>query len=206
MKLIVQIKIPWTANFTQPTVISIESVQVVLCNIQKLNNLALIKKEDWDFLDFISFDAKISQIKKFAINRLAELQEAFTKDEKSAGYFDRVMTKVLDNLHLNIKNIHIRIEEPKNLSYSLGLTLEEIFIVNTNEKWEQIFIDRNKQKNINVFKLLKISNLGIYLKTKETYIISNIEDKAKIRTEMDTFFPLKAAQAMDIDYLVKPSK
>jgi vacuolar protein sorting-associated protein 13A/C len=163
----------------------------------------LIKNEDWEFLDFISFDHKINCLKKFATGRLSELQGAFAKDEKSDGYFDRVLVKVLDNLQVNIKNIHIRIEEPKAPSYSLGITLEEIFIVNTDDKWEQKFIDRNKNKNIDIFKQLKILNFGLYLRTNETYFISQCED---VKSEMDNLFPLNCPYAKNIDYLIRPSK
>ena len=103
---------------------------------------------------------------KFANERIYQLSQALANknnnstDTSGGSYIDRVMMKVLDNLHVNFKNINIRIEDNENKisRYSLGLTLQEMFVVNTNEKWEQEFIDRNVNKNINVYKLLKISN------------------------------------------------
>lgn len=144
---------------------------------------------------------------KFANDRIYQLSQAFiSKDgsNTSSGYLDRVIVKVLDNLHVNFKNINIRIEDSYSIiPYSFGITLQEMFVVNTNENWEQEFIDRNVNKNINVFKLLKISNFGIYLKTNETVFFNKevIEDINKI---MNDFFPIGSAKANDIDYLIKP--
>jgi len=32
-------------------------------------------------------------------------------EEKEKGYLDNLMIKILDNIHLSIKNIHVRYEE-----------------------------------------------------------------------------------------------
>jgi hypothetical protein len=177
-------------------VINIESIQVVL---------SILGSDEWEFLDYISYDAKIGYLKNFTRDRILELVDAFsTKDASSSSYSDRVLLKILDNLHVNFKNIHIRIEEPIKVPfYSFGITLEEMLVVNTNENWEQKFIDRNKNKNINVFKLLKISNCGIYFNSNENKFLST--NKANILEEMDKIFKLGSAYANDIDYLIKPS-
>jgi hypothetical protein len=188
------IQIPWKSNFSAPTIINIDSVQVVL---------SLIPNEEWEFLDFFSGDYKLNLLKKFFQTRIAELTEAFVQEEKSSGYADRVLVKILDNLHINFKNLHIRIEDTtKKPFYSLGFTLEEMLVVNTNEKWEEKFIDRNKQKDINVFKLLKIKNFGFYLKTEENFFISTLEDKKKVQTEMNKIWDGKSTN--NFNYLIKP--
>jgi len=195
------IQIPWKSNFSSATTINIETIQVVV---------SLINQEDWQFLDYISFDSKIAYLNKFAQNRIQELVEAFTtkEGEGSSSYGDRVILKILDNLHVNFKNIHLRIEEPnKSPFYSIGVTLQEMLVVNTNENWEQKFIDRNVNKNINVFKLLKISNFGIYMKTNEDYFLSNRGlEKDEIRSELDNMFSIGSSHASNIEYLIKPSK
>lgn len=188
------IQIPWKSNFSAPTIINIDSVQVVL---------SLIPNEEWEFLDFYSGDYKLNLLKKFFQTRIAELTEAFVQEEKSSGYADRVLVKILDNLHINFKNLHIRIEDTtKRPFYSLGFTLEEMLVVNTNEKWEEKFIDRNKQKDINVFKLLKIKNFGFYLKTEENFFISTYEDKKRVYAEMNKIWDGKSTN--NFNYLIKP--
>ena len=194
--------IPWKQNFSVPTVINLDTIQIVL---------QIVKKEDWQFIDYNSFENKIYYLLKFANERIYQLSQALANknnnstDTSGGSYIDRVMMKVLDNLHVNFKNINIRIEDNENKisRYSLGLTLQEMFVVNTNEKWEQEFIDRNVNKNINVYKLLKISNFGIYLHTGEEYFISAFKYD-EIANKMSELFPSGKEKVEGMDYLIKP--
>ena len=49
-------KIPWTNNFTTPTIIDISNIQITV---------KLISRTDWEFLDFYSFEAKLSYLNSF---------------------------------------------------------------------------------------------------------------------------------------------
>jgi vacuolar protein sorting-associated protein 13A/C len=189
-----EIQIPWKSNFSAPTVINIDSIQVLI---------SLVPQEEWEFLDYISYEAKLNFLNKFVQERILELTEAFQEEsQKSSTYSDRVMLKILDNLHINFKNIHIRIEEPnKPPFYCIGVTLKEMLVVNTNENWEQKFIDRNKNKNISVFKLLKISNFGIYLKSSDNLFISK---GINHKSDMDLLYDADK-NICNLEYLVKPS-
>jgi hypothetical protein len=58
---------------------------------------------------------------------------------EKAGLIDRIAYKMLDNLYLSIKNIHIRFEEKDvdsglKYGYSFGCSLEsiDVFAVGTN--------------------------------------------------------------------------
>jgi vacuolar protein sorting-associated protein 13A/C len=190
-----EIQIPWKSNFSAPTVINIDTIQILI---------SLVPQEEWEFLDYISYEAKLNFLNKFVQERILELTEAFqTESQKSSSYSDRVMLKILDNLHVNFKNIHLRIEEPhKSPFYCIGVTLNEMLVVNTNENWEQKFIDRNKNKNISVFKLLKITNFGIYLKTSDNIFISN---GSNYKPDMDLLYNVDK-HICNLEYLVKPSK
>ena len=99
-------------------------------------------------------------------------QQIDSSKEKQNSFWDRLFVKILDNLQVKFKNVHIRIEAHFNNNHiSLGISLKEMFVVNTNEEWQEEFIDRNINKNINIFKLLKISNFGIYLNQNENLLI-----------------------------------
>lgn len=173
--------------------------------------IAMLKQEEWEFIDYISYEAKLKNLTNFANNRLLQLAETFNKQKEdssksSSSYIDKVLVKVLDNLHVNLKNINIRLEDltkPSCVS-SLGITLEEMFIVNTDENWEQKFIDRNVNKNINVFKLLKISNFGLYFLCNDTVSFSTLPIE-EIWAKMVKLFPVNASKVEDVDYLIEPS-
>ena len=117
-----EVKLPWKSNFSEPTIVNIESVQVVV---------TLIEENKWEQLDYISYDSKIKSLLSFANNKFDEIKLALEKKESS--YSDRVLLKILDNLHLNFKNLHIRIEESNFKPYfAFGITMHSLNIVNTD--------------------------------------------------------------------------
>ena len=210
------INIPWKQNFSEPTVIVLENVQIVL---------SMLKQSEWEYLDLTSFQARMKTLVEFATEKLEKLVLMMNKNDNpnapvnpnelnnaKSGYVDRVLIKVLDNLHVKFKSVNIRIESSNNENnynnFSLGLTLEEIYVVNTNEKWEPEFIDRNKKQNFNrnMYKLLKLSNFGMYLKCNETLYLSALKTKDEIQKEMRELFPVGAQKVDCVDYLIQPSK
>ena len=89
-----------------------------------------------------------------------------------------LVTKIVDNLQISLKNLHLRVEhedtiEPDN-SFSLGITLQELDLYTTDSNWERIYVDRTKEANKHkaMNKILRIHNFGVYYKTKETSLIS----------------------------------
>ncbi len=69
--------------------------------------------------------------------------------------------KIIDNLQLSIKNLHVRWEDQqqeqihplnnknkqKKTLFSWGITLSEIKMVTTNAEWEKGYIDRTQEQN-----------------------------------------------------------
>ena len=176
--------IPWKQNFSVPTEITIDSIQIVLTATSDSNK--------WDYTDYNNYKNKLYYLLKFSNERMLQLAQSFLEEtrkiemektgqqqnqiqEKQNTFWEGMVLKILDNLQVKFKNVHIRIEAPfDNNHTSLGVSLEEMFVVNTNENWEEEFIDRNVYKNANIFKLLKISNFGIYLNPNETSIFYNL--------------------------------
>ncbi len=72
--------------------------------------------------------------------------------------------KIIDNLQVTVKDIHIRYEDQIYNEYSFGATLEELKIFTVNENDEPVFVDRTKKefKNEPLRKRLVMSNFGIY--------------------------------------------
>ena len=52
--------------------------------------------------------------------------------------------KVVDNLQITIKNIHIRFEDTilNSTPYSFGITLKEFSAHTCDEQWQPVFLDR----------------------------------------------------------------
>ncbi|KAJ3092913.1 hypothetical protein HK102_000456 [Quaeritorhiza haematococci] len=85
--------------------------------------------------------------------------------DQNASFVTQLVTKIVDNLQVSIKNIHIRYEDrvshPKN-PFSLGITLDELSAVSTDENWNQTFI--HEQVGV-IHKLLKLGSLAVYWNT-----------------------------------------
>lgn len=76
-----------------------------------------------------------------------------------------MVTKIIDNIQISIKNIHLRIETPDEgleTSSAFGISLSELSIISTNVDWVEAFIHNEME---NIFKLLKLKDLSVYMTT-----------------------------------------
>lgn len=112
---------------------------------------------EWCHIDFNSFERRSVLLKTFA----EEVIEKFKnegKEKSDEGYLDRLGSKIVDNIQIHIKNIHVRFEDSLNYSsnYSMGFTLKELSCFTCNEDWEEHYIDRtlSENKKLPLFKLL----------------------------------------------------
>ncbi|KAK6505305.1 hypothetical protein TWF481_007211 [Arthrobotrys musiformis] len=87
------------------------------------------------------------------------------EQQKHQSFTESLVTKIVDNLQVTIKNIHIRYEDSISTPghpFALGFTLEEFSAVSTDENWRPIFI----QGNVAVtHKLGKLRSLAVYWNT-----------------------------------------
>lgn len=84
------------------------------------------------------------------------------KSVESDSFMNALVTKIVDNLQVKIKNIHVRFEDDKshaNNPFSLGLTLSNLSAVSTDSNWIEAFIEDSKAPT---HKLLKLDSLAIY--------------------------------------------
>ena len=100
--------------------------------------------------------------------RLQKIENA-EETLKSKGMVEKMMGKVIDNLQISIKNIHIRIEFP---DFSAGFTLESLETFTTNDMWVKDFTDRYKKGKAReaIHKLLNINRISFYLETERKLI------------------------------------
>lgn len=142
-----------------------------------------------------------------------DLIKTAEEKKKEAGMTAGLITKIVDNIQVQLKNLHLRVEnedtiEPDN-SFSLGITLQEIDLYTTDENWQRIYLDRtkdvNKDKAMN--KVLKIHNFGVYYKTKERSLISQAPSDDDRKAFLATFSNYdesgRTIKQAD-DYLINP--
>ena len=109
-------------------------------------NVCAIEKNEWSFVDIKLINKKIDKIESFTKNYLQKLLEKqklmFEKNKvdkkKESSFMEKITKRIIDNIQINIKNIHIRFEDIKDFSF--GITLDELQIFTTNKDWKKEFI------------------------------------------------------------------
>ena len=189
------LSISWKTNFSEPTEITIEGLNIVL---------SLVDTKDWEYVDYTSYESKLEQLMKYSKKKFDNLIQAFNEitSEEQKSYTDKIFVKIVDNLQLIFKDINIRIEEQnKTPFYSIGIILKEMKVINTDKNWESHFIDRNVEKNVTIYKLLEINNFGIYLKLNEDTFISKIENMDE---KLEKLVEISTDEKLKDNYLIEP--
>lgn len=94
-------------------------------------------------------------------------QEGLTQEEqkKSQSFTDSLVTKIVDNLQVTVKNIHVRYEDSISAPghpFALGVTLEEFSAISTDGNWKPTFI---QDSSTTTHKMATLGALSVYWNT-----------------------------------------
>lgn len=87
------------------------------------------------------------------------------EQQKSQSFTQSLVTKIVDNLQVTVKNIHVRYEDSISAPghpFALGLTLEEFSAVSTDGQWNPAFIQHSTSVT---HKLATLGALAVYWNT-----------------------------------------
>ncbi|KAI9322742.1 hypothetical protein BX666DRAFT_2109183 [Dichotomocladium elegans] len=163
--------IPWSNLKKEPVKVYIDNVYL----------LAVPKSEAT-----LSLDEEEKRAQQLKERRLATAELLSTKgldqqqpDESSNdGFISQLTTKVVDNLQVSIKNIHIRFEDSisdPGHPYSAGITLKELSAVSTDGQWNPTFISETTNT---IHKLVTLHSLSIYWNTDSESLAGLPRDRA----------------------------
>ncbi|TVY26507.1 Vacuolar protein sorting-associated protein [Lachnellula hyalina] len=131
------LKIPWSNLRGQPVQVEIENVFLLAA-----------PKEDAEY-DEEEEERRRQAVKIEKLDSAEMLkdrnQEGMSQEEqqKSQSFTDSLVTKIVDNLQIKVKNIHVRYEDSISAPghpFALGLTLEEFSAVSTDGEWKPTYI------------------------------------------------------------------
>ena len=100
-------------------------------------------------------------------NKGKKAQEGSDSEDKNKhkpSFFQRLATKVLDNLQFRIHNVHICIEDSSSFrdnSVIAGITCKDLVIQSTDASYIPKFVNPAKAGN-HVYKLLQVTGLSFY--------------------------------------------
>lgn len=153
------------------------------------------------------FDAELEEERaQRAKQERLETAELFTtsmqskelaEDIHQESFVNSLVTKIVDNLQVTVKNIHIRFEDRtsnKERLFTIGILLKNLSVVSTDDNWNETFIV-NPQDAVN--KLVKLDSFAIYWNTRDQQMSS---------LEFEEFVPACKASIDDPthSFIVKP--
>ncbi|ESZ98798.1 putative Vacuolar protein sorting-associated protein 13 [Sclerotinia borealis F-4128] len=172
------LKIPWSNLRGQPVQVEIEDIYV----------LASPKEDaEWDEEE----EERRRQAVKIEKLDSAEMlkdrnQEGLSLEEqqKNQSFTDSLVTKIIDNLQITVKNIHVRYEDSISAPghpFALGLTLQEFSAISTDGKWKPTYIQNSSGTT---HKLATLGALAVYWNTDTDLLSTGREAEVPGSTEV----------------------
>ena len=158
------LSIPWSNLRGKPLKVSIEDVFLLAA-----------PKEDADY-DADEEDRRAHAVKMEKLDSAELLKERNTEgmsaeeQQKNQSFTASLVTAIVDNVQVTVKNIHIRYEDSiadPGHPFALGVTLADFSAVSTDENWKPTFIQGNASST---HKLATLGSLAVYWDTDSTLI------------------------------------
>lgn len=148
-------------------------------------------------------EKKIQQVKQELLEtaELFRSSNAGKSGENDDTFVSALVTKIIDNLQVVIKNIHVRYEDSKSHPgnpFSVGLTLSNLSAVSTDSTWNEAFLEDPKAPT---HKLLKMDSLAMYW-TPSSESLLNLPSSEFI-TRFQSLIHSEA-NPVEMRYLLKP--
>ena len=131
------LQIPWSNLKSKPVKIIVEDM-FLLASAMLPTEINVQEEEE-----------KKLRVKKSKLEALELSENALPASEseedreKNENFMESLTTKIVDNLQITIRNIHLRYEDRDTFTkvpYAVGLTLQELSAVSTDENWIPGFI------------------------------------------------------------------
>lgn len=157
----INIEIPWTSLESSPVKIFINGVYLL---VKPLDFNSYTPEQAQNHFSAIKLATLLQEEKK--IDLQSQILYSADEIEASAGYFDRLTQKIINNLEISLKNVHIRFEDSisfPSTCIAVGITLGSFVFTTTDSEWNEKFVsdETNSSKKI-MYKLGKICDVGIY--------------------------------------------
>ena len=157
--------IPWSSLGTEAVVLTVEDI---FCTVEPTANYTGQTDKETLGIKQTELEAKRTKLESIATETAADIERVKiggnVDDEKTSSFLERLITKVVNNLQVKIKNLHIQLQDHQEISehgFAFGVVLKSLNIVSTNERWETVFVEGDKSKG-EIYKILELSQFGVY--------------------------------------------
>lgn len=163
------------------------------------------KAEEIDVSEYKTKEFKY-ETSQHSRNNTKENKENHEEPEKKNGFLEKYFTKVLKNLTLTMKSVHVRFEDetyPYLHPLALGFSLERLEIKNISQEWGILSnkISKRQQRKGSIVKEATFTNFAVYVYSMASVVIPTSLWEATVLSEIGIFeaFPAYEVREMIIE-------
>ncbi|KAM3960055.1 LOW QUALITY PROTEIN: intermembrane lipid transfer protein VPS13A [Aphomia sociella] len=155
----INLQIPWSGLYTQPVVVHIEDVLVLVG--------PAISNSYFD----PDREKRLTRAAKRKILQDLEAESEILKGPQN--FFENLFTAIVNNIQIYVRNVHVRYEDSissKDGPLACGLCLQSLSIETTNSKWKPSVTPANAST---VYQMMRIESLSLYWNPTATALDDN---------------------------------
>jgi vacuolar protein sorting-associated protein 13A/C len=144
-----RLEIPWANLKSKPVIITLDKIYVQALPIEVVDAERFIEKQLKDKLDRLATSELL---------RASAARMPIKTEQQEESFTANLVNKIVDNLQMTIKDIHIRFED-NDRAFSIGICLSELRAFSVDEMGVEKFISESKEE---IYKSAELSRLFIY--------------------------------------------
>lgn len=182
-------KIPWTSLATSPLQVEVENVYGLI-SPQSPTDWSEDREREASFAN-----------RSMALENFEALNSSLDPNSSEPGYFEKLISKIIDNVFISVKNIYLRYEDEVTSTehFAAGVFLKEMKAQTCNSNWQPEFVPESKV----CFKLVAVNGLGAYLDYGNVMLKIN-EDGETLEQAFDNFARLELTTNLDHRFVLSP--
>ncbi|OCF42293.1 vacuolar protein sorting-associated protein vps13 [Kwoniella heveanensis CBS 569] len=166
------LSIPWNALKSQPVKVTIDDVYI----LARARPQGKVDPEEDERVEQATKQEKLKSAEAVD-NAASQVGSHEGNDESKQTYIGAIVSKIVDNVQIHIKGIHVRYEDSTSTPehpFAAGVTLNEFKAVSTDENWVEAFIQDSLK---GVHKLVKLGALAVYFDTDTGSLDQGSDDR-----------------------------
>ncbi|KAF8516153.1 hypothetical protein BU17DRAFT_51124 [Hysterangium stoloniferum] len=188
------LSIPWTALGSKPVEVLIEDIYLL---VSPSSNTKSDPEEDERRAQAV----KAEKLKSSELFQMKGQTEGTSGKFSPQGFVSSLVTKIVNNLQITVKNIHLRYED--NMScpghpFAVGVTLAGFTAKSVDEYWLPTFIQSNAGS---IHKFAKLESLAVYFDTDSSTMAGLSVQQA---IEKFTFLIARGNHVPEHQFILKP--
>ncbi|OQV26154.1 Vacuolar protein sorting-associated protein 13C [Hypsibius exemplaris] len=185
------IDIPWKNLYTKPIVITVEDVLLlVVPNTDAEYDVEKGKQKQWE-----QKQRQLKHLELVGSTENPEEEGAKAKEPVKTTFKDKLIAKLISNIQVDIKNVHIRYEgttEEDKSTFCFGATLGSLLFKSTDDKFNIKTMDDACHL---IYKLLRLEHLSAYCSPKEGSLFAGLDKSQMLAAFMKSFESEKESPA-----------